>query len=111
MFRVVIRDLGPVDDRVELRVHLERLDHGEREEGQEAQLDAFPGLEVALGPVPQPGDSRHVGLNHRGELGRDSQRLHHPLGDDLAGTGQPLGPAAQARRGRWRLSGGLGSGW
>ena len=43
---VVVGDLVPVDHRVELRVHLQGLDGGEREEREEGQLDALAGLEV-----------------------------------------------------------------
>ena len=89
-----------VDDRVELRVDLQRLDGRLREERQERQLDALAGLEGGLGPVAEPGDVGDVDLDHGGELGRGLQRLDHPLGDDLARPGHPLGGAAQRVGGR-----------
>ena len=54
-------------------------------------------------PVPEPGDRGHVRLDHGGQLGGGLQGLHHPLGDHLAGPGQPLGAAALAGRRRGRL--------
>ena len=44
----VVDDLVALDARVDHRVRLERLDGGEREERQEAELRALAGLEVAL---------------------------------------------------------------
>ena len=59
--------------------------------------------EVGLGLVAQLGDPGDVDLDHRGELGRDLQRLDHPLGDDGAQPGHLLGAAAQRARARpWR---------
>ena len=51
VLRVVVGDLVSVNHRVELRVHLQRLDGRQREERQEAQLDALAGLEVLPGLV------------------------------------------------------------
>ena len=80
-----------VDARVDDRVRLERLDRGQREEGQERQLDALTGLEAGLGLVAQPGDLGDVGLEHGRELRGDLERLGHPGGDHLAQPGQVLG--------------------
>src|SRR3712207_8786244 len=49
-----------------------------------SQADALAARELVLDRLAQPADRRHVDLDHRGELGRDLQRLHHPLGDGLA---------------------------
>ena len=48
---VVVGHLVCVDHGVQLRVHLQCLDGGQREERQEAQLDALAGLEVLPGLV------------------------------------------------------------
>ena len=94
-----------VDDRVELRVDLERLDGGLREERQEGQLDALAGLEGGLGPVAEPGDVRDVRLDHGGELRRGLQRLDHPLGDDLTRPATSAGWCRAARTARRAAAG------
>ena len=57
---VVVGDLAGrgVDARVQLRVHLERLDGGQREERQEGELHALPCLERRLRAVRGAGRSQ-----------------------------------------------------
>src|SRR6266536_871855 len=75
MFGIVKGDFSllRVDDGVQLRVQLERLNRGEREERHEGKPDAFAGLELGPGPLPQAGDVRYVRVEHGGELGRCAQ--------------------------------------
>jgi len=88
-----------VDDRVELRVHLERLDGGLREEtagnvsltpSRASNADFARSLSLAMLVT--------FDLDHGGQLRGGLQRLDHPLGDDLARPGHPLGGAAQRGR-------------
>ena len=55
--------------------------------GRNDSLTPSRGLEVALGPGPQPGDLGDVDLDDGGQLRRDLQRLDHALGDQLRASG------------------------
>jgi hypothetical protein len=85
VFGVVVGDgLGVrVDGGVHDRMGLERLDGGDGEERQEAQLDTFASLEVPLGGVTQSRDPGDVHLGHGGQLCGRLQRLDHARRDDL----------------------------
>jgi hypothetical protein len=76
---------------------LQRLDGGQRQERQVAELDALAALELALGAGPQPGDLGQVHLDHRRQLRRHLERLDHPRGDDLAEARHLLAGAALVR--------------
>ena len=80
----VMDHLVALDARVDHRVRLEGLGRGERQEGQEAELDVFARQEVVLRPLPDPGHLRQVDLDDGGQLCRDLQRLDHPRRDELA---------------------------
>ena len=108
---------------------LQGLDRRLDQEWQVGQLDPLAGGEVVLHPGAQPGDVGQVDLHHRGQLGRDLERLDHPPRDGLPQPGHLLGGPAQRtglhgrcgrsgrrcrssgsgrRRGRWGLGGLLG---
>ena len=112
------RLLFQIDRGIQHRMDLERLDQGGGEERQERELDAFPPLEVGLGPLAKPGNRRDVDLDDGGQLRRYLQGLHHAGRDELPAPTHFLhatasvrgGDAARLGRGRCVDASGLGPG-